>query len=166
MIIALIAILQGKTMKRSIPEIMLTTFGVAFTVINLTVGCFGGGIETFTCMRDQGICRSEVSSRFLPWRKTIRTIAIKNIQKAELRVFGEYGENHVVVLLSAKNKAIIYISSAGIDQMNSFLHNPEAKSLTSKAGGNSGETITLIGNCIGGLFVSFLPNLLEQLRQK
>jgi hypothetical protein len=147
-------------MKRSIPEIMLTTFGVAFTVINLTVGCFGGGIKTFTCIRDQGICRSEVSSTFLPWRKKIHTIAIKNIQKAELR---ELGEEYAVVLLSANNKPIIYIS-AGVDQMNSFLHNPKAKSFTSKVGGSSGETITLIGHCILGLFVSFLPNLLVQLR--
>jgi hypothetical protein len=160
MIIALISILQGQTMKRSIPEIMLTTFGVAFTAMNLAWGCFGGGVKTFTCIRDQGICRSEESSTFLPWRKTIHTIAIKDIQRAELR---EFGEGYTVVLLSAKNKPILSIS-AGVDQMNSFLHNPEAKNFTSKAGGDPGETIILIGNCIMGLFVSFLPNLLEQVR--
>lgn len=147
-------------MKRSIPEIMLTTFGVAFTAMSLTLGCFGGGVKTFTCTRDQGICRSEESSPFLPWRKTIHTIAIKDIQKAELR---ELGEGYVVVLLSAKNKPILSIS-AGIDQMNSFLHDPKAKNFTSKVGGNPGEAITLVGLCILGLFVSFLPNLLEQLR--
>jgi hypothetical protein len=51
-----------------------------------------------------------------------------------------------------------------VDQINSFLHDPKAKNFTSKAGGNPGKAITLVGHCILGLFVSFLPNLLEQLR--
>jgi hypothetical protein len=147
-------------MKRSIPEIMLTTFGMAFTVVGLTLGCFGGGIKTFTCTREQGICRSEESSHFLPWRKTIHTIAIKDIQKAELR---DLGEAYDVVLLSVKNKPILSIPT-GVDQMNSFLYDPQAKDFTSKSVDDLFVTITLIGLCTMGVFVSFLPNLLEQLR--
>jgi hypothetical protein len=147
-------------MKRSIPEMILTTFSVMFTIGNLTLGCFGGGIETFTCIKEQGICRSEKSSPFLPWRKTIHTIAIRDIQKAESR---ELGEGFYVVLLSNKNKPIISIS-ADVDRINSFLHDPKVKKFTSKTVGDSNMTIILIVNCMVGLFVSFLPKLLEQLR--
>jgi hypothetical protein len=148
-------------MKRSIPEIMLTTFGVVFTTVALTLGCFGGGIKTFTCIREQGICRLEESSYFLPWRKTIHTIAIRDIQKAELR---DLGEAYDVILLSVKHKPILSIPP-GVDQMNSFLHDPKAKDFTSKSVDAQGTTITLIGLVIMGLFVSFLPNLLEQLKR-
>jgi hypothetical protein len=147
-------------MQRSIPTIMLTTFGMAFTFVGLTLGCFGGGIKTFTCIRDQGICRLEESSPFLPWRKTIHTIAIRDIQKAELR---DLGEVYAVVLLSAKHKPIFSIPTE-VDQMNSFLHDPQAKDFTSKSIDDPSVTITLIGLCTMGVFVSFLPYLLEQLR--
>ncbi|MBC7970584.1 MAG: hypothetical protein H7Z11_10760 [Verrucomicrobia bacterium] len=139
------------------------TVGIAFTAMGLVIGCFAARVSTFTCIRDQteqqGICRLEQSTLFLPWNKKVVSFPLDDIQKAESVELGV--DLYAVVLRSRSNapNPSLYTSEYAenshqlASQINSFLDNPKTNVLKMQEGGGFQETVILLGFCSFGLLL-------------
>lgn len=131
--------------------------GIGLAAMGLIVGCFAARVSTFTCIRgkaeQQGICRLEKSTVFLPWNKTVENVQLNNIQKAEFVETGDGSYTVVLRLHSDVSSFLIHNSEYSNNarqiarQINSFLGNPSAKTITVQEGGSIEETAILIGFC-------------------
>jgi hypothetical protein len=140
--------------------------GTGLTVIGLIMGCFVARVSTFICIRSgadqQGICRLEQSTLFLPWNKTVTSVQLSDIQKAESINLGV--DNYTVVLRLRSSESNFSLhrteysqnSQQLAKQINSFLGNSEAKGFSFREGGGLGEIIVLIGFCGYGLLFAWL----------
>ncbi len=156
-------------MQKSHLSVGLTIFfGAAFTLIGLVIGCAAARVVIFTCIRDrvnqqqgQGICQLEESTLFIPWAKTVNSIEVKDIQKAESVEIGV--ETYTVILRLKHNKdnfslhksAYSHNSQQLATLINSFLANSKAKSFSFREGSGIGETLAILSFCGFGVVITY-----------
>jgi hypothetical protein len=156
-------------MQQSRLSVGLTIFfGTAFTLMGLVIGCAAARVVVFTCTRDRitqqqgkGICQLEESTLFIPWAKTVNSVELKDIQKAESVEIDV--ETYTVVLRLKNNKdkfslhksAYSHNSQQLATLINSFLANSKAKSFSFREGGGIGETLILLSFCGFGITLTY-----------
>lgn len=138
-------------------------FGSALTITGLVIGCVAARVSTFTCIRSngtqQGVCQLEKSTVFLPWIKTVSSVPLSNVRKAEVGT-----KDYTVVLRLRDNSPTFLVheseysesSQQIIGQINSFLDHSQAKSLSIQEGGGIEATIALVGFCGFSLFFAWV----------
>lgn len=140
--------------------------GTGITVMGLIMGCFIARVSTFTCVRSgadqQGICRLEQSTLFIPWNKTVTSVQLSDVQKAESINLGV--DSYTVVLRLRNSEPNFPLhrteysqnSQQLAKQINSFLGNSEAKGFSFREGGGLIEIVFLISFCGYGLLFAWI----------